>query len=68
MVKWLYDNYFIVSFICLFYLVLIGFGTYQMFYDITKITTAATVSYNTLMLLPAIVSGLLKWRVEKDNK
>jgi len=43
--------------------VIIGFGTYQMFKVPADITGAGAAAYSTLMLLPALTAGLIKWRL-----
>lgn len=67
MIRWLYDHYILTGIISLYYMVLVGFGTYQMFVDITAINGSAATAYATLMALPAAAISLLKWRLDKDN-
>jgi len=68
MIKWLYENYILSSVVALTYMVLVCFGTYQIFFDITQINGSAAAAYATLMGLPAAIAGILKWRFDKDNK
>ena len=67
MVKWLYDHYALTGFIALYYMVLIGYGTIQVFGDLSQVTGAVATVYGTLMGLPAAAAGLIKWRLGKDN-
>lgn len=67
MIKWLYDHYALTGIIGLYYMVLIGYGTYQVFYDVSAISGASATAYATLMGLPAGMVGLIKWRLGKDN-
>jgi len=67
MIKWLYNHYAITGLISLYYMALIGYGTYQVFYDVTAISGSAAAAYATLMGLPAGMVGLIKWRLGKDN-
>ena len=67
MVKWLYDHYALTGFIALYYMVLIGYGTVQVFSDLNQVTGAVAAVYGTLMGLPAAAAGLIKWRLGKDN-
>ena len=66
-IKWLYDHYILRSAIALYYMILVGHGTFQMFSDISLITPAAGGAYLTLMGLPAAAVSLIKWRLGKDN-
>ena len=66
-IKWLYNHYALTGIISLYYMVLLGYGTYQVFGDVTAISGAAATAYATLMGLPAGMVGLIKWRLGKDN-
>ena len=67
MIKWLYDHYALTGLISLYYMALIGYGTVQMFSDVSAISGASATAYATLMGLPAAMAGLIKWRLGKDN-
>lgn len=67
MIKWLYNHYALTGSICLYFMVLIGYGTIQVFADVSSITGAAATAYGVLMGLPAAVIGLIKWRIERDK-
>ena len=61
--KWLYDRYLLTPMVVIYYMVFIAFGTYQMFKVPADITGAGAAAYSTLMLLPALTAGLIKWRL-----
>jgi|AntDeeMinimDraft_6_1070357.scaffolds.fasta_scaffold107224_1 hypothetical protein len=67
MIKWMYEKYAITFTIVVYYLTMVGYGTYQVFSQLDAITGPGVSAYGTLMLLPAAAVALLKWRVEKDN-
>lgn len=67
MIKWLYDHYALTGLVSLYYMMLVGYGTYQVFSQVTEITGAGATVYGTLMALPAAAVGLIKWRLGKDN-
>lgn len=67
MIRWLYNHYALTGIISLYYMALIGYGTYQVFGNVTAISGAAATAYATLMVLPAGMVGLIKWRLGKDN-
>jgi hypothetical protein len=48
-------------------MVLVGFGTYQMFINPELINGSSASAYLTLMGLPALIVGLIKWRFKKDE-
>jgi hypothetical protein len=48
-------------------MLLVGFGTYQMFINPELISGSSASAYLTLMGLPALIVGLIKWRFEKDE-
>lgn len=68
MIKWLYNHYALTALVSAYYMLLVGYGTYQVFSDISAITAAAGGAYITLMGLPAAMMGLIKWRLRKDNE
>ena len=68
MIRWLYDHYALTSSIALYYMALIGYGTLQVFADVSAITAPAATAYGVLMGLPAAAAGLIKWRLGKDNE
>jgi len=47
--------------------VLLGYGTAQMFGDVSAITAPAASAYLGLLGLPPGAIGLIKWRLSKDN-
>ena len=67
MIRWLYDHYILTSAVSLYYMVLVGYGTYQMFTDVSAITGNAAAAYGTLMGLPAMAGAIIRWRLGKDN-
>lgn len=67
MIRWLYKHYAITGMISVYYMVLIGYGTVQVFSDIGAISAPAASAYLTLMGLPAGAVGLIKWRLSRDN-
>lgn len=67
MIRWLYDHYALTGLVALYYMVLIGYGTMQMFADVSVITAPAATAYLSLMGLPAGAAGLIKWRLSRDN-
>jgi len=67
MIRWLYKHYALTGMISVYYMVLIGYGTVQVFGDISAITAGAASAYLALMGLPAAMTGLIKWRIERDN-
>lgn len=67
MIKWLYDHYALTGLVSLYYMLLIGYGTWQVFSDVSAISGSAATAYATLMGLPAAATGLIKWRIGKDN-
>lgn len=68
MILWLYKHYALTGIISLFYMILIGYGTLQVFADVSVISGPAATAYATLMGLPAGMVGLIKWRLSKDNE
>lgn len=68
MIRWLYDHYALTGMIALYYMVLIGYGTYQVFSDVSAITGGAATAYASLMGLPAAAGAIIKWRLGKDNE
>lgn len=68
MIKWLYDHYFITTLIALYYMALSGYGTYQVFSQITEITGSGVAVYGTLMALPPAAVAMIRWRIGKDNQ
>jgi len=62
--KWLYDRYLLTPIIGGYYMALVGFGTYQMFIVPADITGSSATAYATLMALPAVAVGLIKWRFD----
>ena len=62
--KWLYDRYLLTPIIGGYYMALVGFGTYQMFIVPADITGSSAAAYATLMALPAVAVGLIKWRFD----
>lgn len=67
MVKWLYNHYALTGLISIYYMVLIGYGTVQVFSDITAITSGAAGAYAALMGLPAAAGAIIRWRIDRDN-
>ena len=67
MIKWLYNHYALTALVSLYYMALVGYGTYKVFSDPGAITAATATAYATLMGLPAGMVGLIKWRLGKDN-
>ena len=67
MIRWLYNHYALTGIISLYYMVLIGYGTVQVFGDVSAITGSVVGAYGTLMGLPAAATALIKWRLSKDN-
>ena len=67
MIKWLYDHYALTALVSVYYMALVGYGTYQVFADVSAISGSAATAYATLMALPPASIGLIKWRLEKDN-
>lgn len=67
MIQWLYKHYALTTIICIYYMGLVGFGTYQVFINITTIGAASATVYGTLMALPPAAISLIKWRLGKDN-
>lgn len=53
--------------ITLYYMVLLGYGTVQLFSDPSSITAGAASAYLGLVGLPPGGIALIKWRLEKDN-
>ena len=68
MIKWLYNHYALTSSIALYYMVLLGYGTAQMFGDVSAITAPAASAYLGLLGLPPAAVGLIKWRLSRDNE
>ena len=68
MIRWLYNHYAITGIISLYYMVLIGYGTVQVFGDVSAITAPAASAYLGLLGLPPGAIGLIKWRLGKDNE
>lgn len=68
MIKWLYDRYILTGIISLYYMALVGYGTYMLFANPENITSAGSSAYLGLLGLPAAAVALIKWRIEKDNK
>lgn len=68
MIKWLYDHYAITTMIALYYMLLAGYGTYQVFSQVTAITGSSVAAYGTLMALPPAAVGMIRWRIGKDNE
>lgn len=67
MIRWLHKHYAITGIISLYYMALIGYGTLQVFADVSAITAPAATAYGVLMGLPAGAVGLIKWRISRDN-
>lgn len=68
MIKWLYDHYALTGLIALYYMVLLGYGTIQIFGNVGAITAAASSAYIGLLGLPPTAIGLIKWRLSRDNE
>lgn len=68
MIEWLYRHYALTGMIALYYMVLIGYGTVQVFGDLSNVTGPVATVYATLMALPAAATGLIKWRLKRDNE
>lgn len=68
--KWLYEHGFLTTGLVLFLMFLLGYPTYQMFSDITLISTPATAAYTALFGAPIIgtIVALFKWRTKKEDK
>jgi hypothetical protein len=66
-VKWLYDRYLLTPILGVYFMLLVGFGTYQMFINPELINGSSASAYLTLMGLPALIVGLIKWRFETDE-
>ena len=60
MIRWLYKHYALTGLISVYYMVLIGYGTVQVFSDITAITSGAAAAYASLMGLPAAAGAIIK--------
>lgn len=67
MIKWLYRHYVITAAIALYYMILAGYGTYQVFSNILEVTGSSVTAYGTLMALPPAAVALIRWRIESDN-
>lgn len=67
MIAWLYRHYVITAMIAVYYMALAGYGTYQVFSQITAVTAAGVTAYGTLMALPPAAVGMIRWRVKVDN-
>ena len=67
MIAWLYRHYAITAMIAFYYMALAGYGTYQVFSQITQVTAAGVTAYGTLMALPPAAVGMIRWRVSADN-
>ena len=68
MIDWLYKRYALTGFIVVYYMTLVGYGTYQVFSGIESVTGAGASAYASLMGLPAAIAGILKWRFKRDNE
>ena len=68
MLKFLYKHYLLTFLIVVYYMVLFGSGTYQMFFDISKISGGAATAYATLAALPPAAIGLIQWRLGKNDR
>lgn len=68
MIKWLYDHYALTGMIALYYMVLLGYGTVQVFGQLALVTAPVGVVYTALLGLPPASIGFMKWRLEKDDE
>ena len=67
MIEWLYNHYFLTAAISSYYMALVGYGTVQMFADISAVSASSATAYATLMLLPAAAAEFIRWRVDHDK-
>lgn len=67
MIKWLYDHYILSGLLSGYYMALIGYGTVQVFSNLSIVSPSVSAVYATLMALPAAAVSLIKWRLGKDN-
>lgn len=65
LVRWLNKLGIITVVFVLWCIALTTWVTYQIFADITEITTQAAAAYATLFALPTIGVGLWQWRINK---
>lgn len=63
MVKWLFDHYVLSSMIALYYMVLLGYGTVQVFGQLELVTAAVGTIYVALLGLPPAGVGLMMRRL-----
>lgn len=68
MIRWLYNHYALTSIIALYYMALLGYGTYMVFSQLELVTAPVGVVYGGLLGLPPAAVGLIKWRMGKDNE
>lgn len=65
LIKWLDGWGVITTVFVIWCLSLTSWVTYQIFNDITAITTQAAAAYATLFALPSMGVGMWQWRVNK---
>lgn len=68
MIKWLYDHYVLSGAIALYYMVLLGYGTVQVFSQLDLVTGPVATVYGALLALPPAGVGLMMRRLGHDVK
>jgi len=62
MTNFFYKHAILSTVIVLWMIAIVSWVTYQVFADLSKITTQAAAAYATLFALPAIAVGVWQWR------
>ena len=68
MIKWLYNHYALSGMIVLYYMVLLGYGTLQVFGNLDQITAPVASVYLALIGLPPAGIALLMGRLAMKNE
>lgn len=63
MIRWLYDHYVLSGAIALYYMVLLGYGTVQVFSQLELVTAAVGTVYIALLGLPPAGIALMMRRL-----
>lgn len=67
-IQWLYDHYVLSGMIALYYMILLGYGTVQVFGELASVTGPVATVYVALLGLPPAGVGLMMRRLGHDDE
>jgi len=65
--KWINGNAVIPILWSLFGMAVVGFATFQTFWDVTQINAAVTSALGVVYGIPAMAIGIWQWRVKQGK-